>query len=177
MTIEELVKAAKKGDDEAFEQLLGSVREKLYRTAYSYVRNEQDALDIYQETIYKAYTTLKSLKKPESFPYWIVKIVVFKSIDFIRKDARHFTTDDEAVFAELVSNGHVEGVAHSLDLMGAVDTLDSKYKAVISLRYYHDFSVKEIAKIMNCPEGTVKSYINRAQKELKPILREGYLYE
>ncbi len=61
--IGKLVQKAKKGYDEAFEGLISSVRNKLYRTAYSYVRNEQDALDIYQETIYIAYTSLKTLKK------------------------------------------------------------------------------------------------------------------
>ena len=79
MDIAKLVQKAKKGNDEAFEQLISSVRHKLYRTAYSYVRNEQDALDMYQETIYTAYISLKTLKKPESFPSWITKILVFKS--------------------------------------------------------------------------------------------------
>lgn len=65
--IAKLVQKAKKGNDEAFENLISSVRHKLYRTAYSYVRNEQDALDIYQETIYKAYTSIHTLKKSESF--------------------------------------------------------------------------------------------------------------
>lgn len=60
MDIAKFVDMAKKGNDEAFEQLISSVRAKLYRTAYSYVRNEQDALDIYQETIYKAYISLKN---------------------------------------------------------------------------------------------------------------------
>ena len=55
MDIAYLVKQAKRGNDQAFEQLITFVRQKLYRTAYSYVRNEQDALDIYQETIYEAY--------------------------------------------------------------------------------------------------------------------------
>lgn len=57
-----LVKKAKKGDDQAFEQLIQSVREKLYRTAYSYVRNEQDALDLYQDTVCEAYISLKKQK-------------------------------------------------------------------------------------------------------------------
>ena len=86
MDIAKLVDMAKKGNDEAFEQLISSVRAKLYRTAYSYVRNEQDALDIYQETIYKAYISLKELKKPESFQSWITRILVSKCIDFIRKE-------------------------------------------------------------------------------------------
>lgn len=71
----------------------------------------------------------------------------------------------------------MENIAYSLDVKEAIDTLDAKYKTIMSLRFYHDFTVKEIAKMLGCPEGTVKSYINRAKKELKPVLREGYLYE
>ncbi|KMK76536.1 sigma-70 family RNA polymerase sigma factor [Alkalihalobacillus pseudalcaliphilus] len=177
MDLVNLVQKAKKGNDEAFEQLISSVRHKLYRTAYSYVRNEQDALDIYQETIYKAYTSLKMLKKPESFQSWIIKIIIFKSIDFIRKESRHFTTDDEEIFAELISKESINYITHSMDLSEAFKFLDPKYKTIILLRYYHDLSIKEISKIMKYPEGTVKSHLNRAQKELRPILKEGYFYE
>lgn len=67
MDIAKLVKKAKKGDDEAFEQLIDSVRQKLYRTAYAYVRNEQDTLDVYQETIYTAYISIKTLKSLNIF--------------------------------------------------------------------------------------------------------------
>lgn len=177
MDIAKLVQKAKKGHDEAFEQLIHSVRHKLYRTAYSYVRNEQDALDIYQETIYKAYTSLKTLKKPERFQSWIIKIIVYKSIDFIRKEARHFTTDDEKIFAELTSKESIDYITHAMDLSEAFKFLDPKYKTIILLRYYHDLSIKEIASIMKSPEGTIKSHLNRAQKELRPILKEGYFYE
>ncbi|WP_342430312.1 sigma-70 family RNA polymerase sigma factor [Neobacillus sp. FSL H8-0543] len=177
MEVAKLVQEARKGNDEAFEQLISSVRYKLYRTAYSYLRNEQDALDIYQETIYKAYTSIKTLKNPASFQSWIVKILVFKSIDFIRKESRHFTTDDVEIFAELISKENIDYIAHSMDLSEAFKFLDPKYKTIILLRYYHDLSIKEIANIMDYPEGTVKSHLNRAKKELKPILREGYFYE
>ena len=177
MDIAKLVQKAKKGNDEAFEQLISLVRHKLYRTAYSYVRNEQDALDMYQETIYTAYVYLKTLKNPESFSSWITKIVVFKSIDFIRKESRHFTTASEELFAELISTENVDFVSHSLDLSEAFKFLDPTYKTIILLRYYHDLSIKEIAAIMNYPEGTVKSHLNRAKKMLKPILKEGYMYE
>ncbi len=175
--IAKLVQKAKKGNDEAFENLISSVRHKLYRTAYSYVRNEQDALDIYQETIYKAYTSIHTLKKSESFQSWILKILIFKAIDFIRKESRHFPTDDEEIFAELISNENVNYIAHSMDLFAAFKFIDPKYKAIILLRYYHDLSIKEIAKTMNYPEGTIKSHLHRAQKELRPILKEGYFYE
>lgn len=175
MDIKNLVQKAKKGDDEAFEQLISSVRQKLYRTAYAYVRNEQDALDIYQETIYIAYISIQKLKKPESFSSWITKILVFKSIDFIRKDSRHFTTDNEEIFADLIVPENVDFITHSLDLSEAFKYLNPTVKTIILLRYYHDLSIKEIATIMKYPEGTVKSHLNRAKKELRPILKEGYL--
>jgi RNA polymerase sigma-70 factor, ECF subfamily len=177
MDIAKLVQKAKKGNDEAFEQLISSVRHKLYRTAFSYVRNEQDALDMYQETIYKAYTSLKTVKKPESFQSWIIKILVFNCIDFIRKESRHFTTDNEDIFAVLTSEDSVDSIAKSMDLSEAFKFLDPKYKTVILLRYYHDLSIREIATLMNTPEGTVKSHLNRARKELRPILKEGYIHE
>lgn len=177
MDIAQLVQKAKRGNDEAFEHLISSVRHKLYRTAYSYVRNEQDALDIYQETIYKAYTSLKKLKNPESFQSWIIKILVFKSIDFIRKESRHFSTGDEELFVELISKESTDYIDQSMDLSEAFKFLDPKYKTIILLRYYHDLSIKEIANMMNYPEGTVKSYLSRAQKQLRPILKEGYFYE
>lgn len=177
MEVVDLVKKAKRGNEEAFEQLISSVRHKLYRTAYSYVKNEQDALDIYQETIYKAFTTLKSLKKPEAFQSWITKILIYKAIDFIRKETRHFTTDKEELFVELMSPENIDSIAHSMDLTEAFNHLSPTYKAIILLRYYHDLSIKEIARIMDYPEGTVKSHLNRAKKELRPILKEGYIYE
>ena len=75
----------------------------------------------------QAYISLKTLKKPESFQSWIVKILVFKSIDFIRKESRHFTTDDEEVFAELITTENVDYIAHSMDLSEAFKFLDPKY--------------------------------------------------
>lgn len=177
MDIEKLVQKAKKGNDEAFEQLIDSVRDKLYRTAYAYVRNEQDALDLYQEAIYTAYVSIKSLKKAESFHSWMTKILVFKAIDFIRKESHHFTTDNEDVFLELMASDTADFTTHSLDLSEAFKLLKPAVKTIVLLRYYHDLSIKDIANIMNYPEGTVKSHLNRAKNELRPILKEGYLYE
>ncbi|MBJ8055349.1 MULTISPECIES: sigma-70 family RNA polymerase sigma factor [Bacillus cereus group] len=176
MDIAYLVKQAKRGNDQAFEQLITFVRPKLYRTAYSYVRSEQDALDIYQETIYEAYLSLRKLKKPEKFQSWITKILVFKSIDFIRKSSRQFVANDE-IFANLCTEESMNKLEQSLDLAKAFNFLDPTYKTIILLRYYHDLSIKEIAEVLNSPEGTVKSQLHRAKQALRPILKEGYSYE
>ncbi|HDR7353196.1 sigma-70 family RNA polymerase sigma factor [Bacillus wiedmannii] len=176
MDIAYLVKQARKGNDQAFEQLITFVRQKLYRTAYSYVRNEQDALDIYQETIYEAYLSLKKLKEPEKFQSWITKILVFKAIDFIRKSSRQFVANDE-MFASLSAEENMTKLEQSLDLTTAFNSLDPTYKTIILLRYYHDLSIKEIADVLNSPEGTIKSQLHRARHALRPILKEGYSFE
>lgn len=176
MDIAYLVKQARKGNDQAFEQLITFVRQKLYRTAYSYVRNEQDALDIYQETIYEAYLSLRKLKEPEKFQSWITKILVFKAIDFIRKSSRHFVANDE-MFTNLSAEENMNKLEQSLDLTSAFNSLDPTYKTIILLRYYHDLSIKEIADVLNSPEGTIKSQLHRAKHALRPILKEGYSYE
>lgn len=171
-----LVKQAKKGNDEAFEQLIASVRQKLYRTAYSYVRNEQDALDLYQETIYEAYLSMEKLKNPEKFSSWITRIIIFKSIDFIRKASKQFVASDE-IFANLCTEENFNSLAQSMDLAEAFKFLDPTYKSIILLRYYHDLTIKEIADLLHFPEGTVKSHLYRAKQVLRPILKEGYIYE
>lgn len=85
MDIAQLVQKAKKGDDEAFEQLISSIRDKLYRTAYSYVRNEQDALDIYQETIYTAYISIKELKRLKVFLVGLLKLPFLNQLTLFGK--------------------------------------------------------------------------------------------
>ncbi|MBM7702806.1 sigma-70 family RNA polymerase sigma factor [Metabacillus iocasae] len=175
MNISELVKHAQKGDDEAFEQLIATVRHRLYKTAYLYVRNEQDALDLYQDAIYQAYLSLKTLKNREHFQAWIVKIVANKAIDFIRKSSKQFIANSDS-FSHLCSVDMIRHVEHSLDLTAAFAALDHEQKTLILLRYYYDLPVKEISKLTNSPEGTIKSSLHRAKKTMRPILKEGYLH-
>lgn len=164
-----MVKKARRGNNEAFEQLIATIRNKLYRTAYSYVQNQEDALDIYQEAVFEAYISLRKLKKLESFEYWITKIVIFKAIDFIRKDSKHILTDNVELFTGIYSENKLNLIEHSLDLTYAFSHLAANYKTLILLRYYHDLSIHEIAEILNYPEGTVKSHLYRARQILKPI--------
>ncbi len=68
-------------------------------------------------------------------------------------------------------------LAQSMDLAEAFKFLDPTYKSIILLRYYHDLTIKEIADLLHFPEGTVKSHLYRAKQVLRPILKEGYIYE
>ncbi|WP_121614207.1 sigma-70 family RNA polymerase sigma factor [Mesobacillus foraminis] len=169
MSIDEIkINKAKKGNKKAFQELIQNEKNKLFRMAYLYVKNESDALDIVQDTIYKAFISIKQLKEPQYFSTWISKILINTTLDFIKKNNRLIPFSDVEVF------GHDQSlrIEEKLDLVEAIGRLEVQYKTVIILRYYKDLSIKQIAEILDCPEGTVKTRLHRAINQLKSDLKE-----
>ncbi|MCC5803566.1 sigma-70 family RNA polymerase sigma factor [Rossellomorea vietnamensis] len=167
--IEKKVKKARKGDEKAFQELIDIEKNKLYRMAYVYVKNEDDALDIVQEAIYKAFISIKSLKHPQYFSTWLSRILINSALDFIKKHERTITTEE----MDVIPGERHSLIEEKLDLALAIEELDVPYKTVIILRYYKDFTVKQIAEILDCPEGTIKTRLHRAIRQLKSELKEG----
>ncbi|WP_342433139.1 sigma-70 family RNA polymerase sigma factor [Neobacillus sp. FSL H8-0543] len=163
----DLVKKAIKGDEEAFETLVKNESEKLYKTAFVYVRNKDDALDVLQETIYKAFISIDKVKQPEYFTTWLTKILIRTAYDFLRKKKRIVL--DERLLNSIVaeSRPNVEG---NLDILHAISRLNQNYQTVILLFYYHDLPIRGIAETMGVPENTVKTYLRRAKMELRSFL-------
>lgn len=169
MDIELLVRKALKGDDEAFYALVQSRKEILYRTAYAYVKNEEDSLDILSETTYKAYKSIKKLKSPEYFNTWITRILINCAVDFIRKRKRIVFIEDESMPADAAEDIEREDI---IDVNNSIDKLDVKLKTIIILKYFHDMTLKEISEMLEMPLGTVKTYLNKALKIMRADLIE-----
>lgn len=167
MSVEDKVKRAKKGNQDAFQELIEEHKYKLYRMAYFYVNQEADALDIVQETVYKAYKSIKKLKDASYFSTWITRILINTSMDFIKKNKKVLPYEEINEVEDISDNN----ITDSIDLMDAINTLDPKYKAVIFLRYYRDLKIKDISVILECPENTVKTNIRRAINKLKPHIK------
>lgn len=167
--IEKKVKKAKRGDEKAFQELIHHEKNKLYRMAYMYVKNENDALDIVQDAIYKAFISIKNLKNPQYFSTWLSRILINSALDFIKKNERIILTNEVDVLPK-EQNLRIE---EKMDLTGAIERLDVPYKTVIILRYYQDLTIKQIAEMLHCPEGTIKTRLHRAINLLKSDLREG----
>lgn len=167
----ELVKKAISGDVEAFETLLQSKRDKLYRTAFLYARNKEDTLDILQETAYQAFLSIKNMKQPEYFDTWLIRILIRVSSAILKKK-KLFILDNE-VSHTAVDNVNIEKTSNSqLLLSEAINNLSSDYKTVIILFYYHDLKIKDISEIIGRPENTVKTHLRRARCELRNYLEE-----
>jgi RNA polymerase sigma-70 factor (ECF subfamily) len=168
MDISELVRKAKKGDNAAFAELIQSSQEKLYRIAYSYVRNKDDALDIVSESVYKAFVNLESLKNPSYFNTWIIRIAINQSINFINKGRKVMLKEN----IELNAAKNTPEPDEAFDLHTAMDRLDENQKAVIILKYFEDLTIAQVAEIMNRPVGTIKTYLHGALKNLRLELKE-----
>lgn len=165
-----LVSRAKKGDKDAFQQLIKKEKEKLYRMAFMYVKNEEDALDVFQETVYKAFTSIHSLKNNMYFSTWITRILINTALKHIEKSNRIVPVKKEVM--EHLCGSHDNKELQYFELQQALNSLEEKYKTFLFLRYYEDFTVKKIADVLECPKGTVKTNIHRGLKALRIVLKE-----
>ena len=170
--INKLVKKAVRGNTGAYGQLVHIYQEYLYRTAYLYVRNEQDALDVVQDCVLRGYEHIRELRKPEYFKTWLTRILINCAVGFQKKRFPAVSMD-AAGEVEAEKSASVE---EKWDLYEAIDVLPEKYKTVIILKYYNDMKIQEIARAMDIPEGSVKAYLTRAKQELRSYLKEDYVY-
>jgi RNA polymerase sigma-70 factor (ECF subfamily) len=172
MNLDDRVKLAIKGDEESFEYLINTFKENLYRTAYSYVKNEEDALDVLQETIYKAYISIEKLKEPKYFKTWITRILINNALDVIKKEKR--IIEIEKVVKKDANYHENQKLEERLDIINYVDKLEDKYKNVIILKYFQDLTIVEISEVLEYPVGTVKTHLNAALKKLRVFMsKEG----
>jgi RNA polymerase sigma-70 factor, ECF subfamily len=167
-----LISKAKKGDINAFQTLIHIEKEKLYKMAYVYMRNEDDALEVFQETIYKGFESLSKLKNDEYFSTWLTRILINSAIDLLRKKKRVVPIKQEVL--ENTSEPSSFNSDVQIDLLKAMEEIEEKYKTVLLLRFYQDYTVKQIASMLKCPEGTVKTNIRRGLDKLKEKMKGVY---
>jgi len=174
-TQQSLVVLAQHGDEEAFYQLIEQEQHKLYRMAYVYVQNENDAIEVFQQTIIRAYEGLPQLKEPRYFATWLTRIMINCCKTYMAKKNTIQLVEPQSL-ADLNSTSPTY-IEEELDLWQALCQLEDKYKTVLLLRFYQDYSVKDIAVILQCPEGTVKTHIRRGLQTLRQQLKGAYLDE
>lgn len=166
-----LIKKAIKGNKNAFEQLIKQHYEQIYRTAFIYVHNQEDALDVVQESTYQALISIHTLKNPDYFMTWFTKIVIRCSGQFLAKKKSIVPLTEEILSSYRSENDYIN--EDSLLLMDALGNLKDGYRTTIILFYYYDYSIKTISEVMEIPEGTVKTFLSRGKDALKRNLERG----
>lgn len=139
--------------------------ESYYRLAYTYVRNETDAMDIVQESVYKAIKGSSSLKKEEYISTWIYRIVVNTALDYIRKNKKE-------IVGIMKEDDFCEDSYMDFDVMDSLNRLDEEDRIIVVLRFFEEQRFEDISSITGENVNTVKSRLYRALKKLKIDMEE-----
>ncbi len=159
-----LVKKAKEGDKQAFSELYAAIYEEMFRYAYCILQDQYDAEDVVSDTVLDAYRSIKLLRDDKLFKNWIFKILSNKCK---RKIATYYEKNvplDEDIKISDETNHDTEGI---MDLKNAFNELSFEEKCIITYKAIQGYSSKEIGKMLNLNEGTVRSKLSRAVSKLK----------
>lgn len=187
MTEEMLVSKAQKGDRLAFEELMDIYFKRIYSIAYRMAGNADDASDMTQEVMLKLYRNIKSFGGNSRFSTWVYRVATNTCLDELKKLRRHASfsidsgveTDEGSITAEIEDTAPTpEQKAEQGELKElvakALNKLGDEHKTVVVLRDIQGFSYDEIARILGCSEGTVKSRISRGRAKLKSVLEKDF---
>jgi RNA polymerase sigma-70 factor (ECF subfamily) len=181
----ELVRRAQKGDLEAYDQLIQRYQERIYATVYHMTSNHEDANDLAQEAFIKAFQALKSFKGGSTFYTWIYRIAVNKTLNYLkqRKNRFHmslndldFNMENNPDLVALISDKTPRRDAGLKELQGKLNEallkLSEHHRLVMVLHDVQGQSHEEIAEIMNCNIGTVRSRLFYARQQMQGWLAD-----
>ena len=156
-------------DKEFFIQKINENRLKMYKTAIAILKDEDDANDAIQEALYSAYKNYYSLREKSYFTTWIIKILINKCCNIINKNKKIAYIDDTVIQNTASSEDNYE-IENSLEWV--LNQIDKELKEIVVLYYYDDFSVADIANVVDIPQGTIKSRLSRAREQIKEIIKK-----
>ena len=154
----------KKNLEEEITDYVIKFKDNHYRLAYSYVRNADDALDIVQESIYKAFSSIDSLKDASYIKTWFYRIIVNTSLDSLRRRKNVVTVEEDVL--SRYDSGSLDSY-EDIDLKKELDQLPNNYKSIIVLRYFEDCKIEEVAEILNLNINTVKTRLYQGLRKLR----------
>ncbi|MBS4026187.1 MAG: sigma-70 family RNA polymerase sigma factor [Clostridia bacterium] len=172
MTEQVLLKKLKRKEEDAFEEVVNTYANKLFKVCYLILKDEKEAEDVVQETFIKVFKNISSFRGDSSIYTWIYRIALNISRDVIRKRQEFLSFKDEWVGEDDVE----ETVEHSIDreiLRSSLESLNHIYSECLILYYFEDLSIKEISEVLEESEGTIKSKLSRGRKLLKSSLEKG----
>ena len=180
----EIVKRVQRGDKSAFDLLVIKYQHKLAQLVLPYVHDRDDVLDVVQESFIKAYKALPRFRGDSAFYTWLYRIAINTSKNYLTAQSRRPPRSDvDANDAEYYDGGRAmhdntspEAILASQQIKDAIDQaisgLPEELKVAITLREFEAMSYDEIAEVMDCPVGTVRSRIFRARETIDKMIKD-----
>ena len=158
----DLIKKAIYGDADAFLELMDVNSLAMYKVAKGILGNDDDVADAVQNTILTCFEKLNTLKKPRYFKTWMIRILINECYSLLRRQKKYVSMET----TEIPERKQPEKTDYS-ELYQAVSELKEELKLPVILYYAEDFSIREIAEILEITEGAVQKRLARARGKLK----------
>ena len=177
-----LVKRVKAGDYQAFDLLVLKYQSRLISTAFKFVKDIQIAEDIAQESLIKSFKSINSFREDSSFYTWVYRITVNTAKNFLiskkRKDELLQTdlSEDGSFHVEPVNSDSPQEIYNAAELQEIItitlNQLGEETKTALTLREFEGLSYEQIAEVVDCPVGTVRSRIFRGREVIDDAIKE-----
>jgi RNA polymerase sigma-70 factor (ECF subfamily) len=180
----DLIQKSLQGDNNAFEELIYRYDKSVLSIALRYVRDPDDAKDIYQEVFIRVFRSLKNFQFKSEFSTWLFRITTNVCLTYISrsKENMKISLSEDDTEEERNNDLTYEGISPEEETTGkdlgeivnaAVESLSPKQRITFVLKHYEGYKIREIAEMLECKEGTVKKYlfdaVNNLKKKLKPV--------
>ena len=161
----------------SYDILMERYQNLIFKIAYSFGKNKENAMDISQNVFLKAYQKLNTLTGQNSFKAWLSRIAYHEGINWSRKHKsaiqfESIETTNEPESDSPSKEDELLASEYRHELMQSLFVLNTKYRLAVVLRYYQNMSIREIAGILKCSEGVVKNILFRSLQRLKLILQQ-----
>jgi RNA polymerase sigma factor (sigma-70 family) len=168
-----LIEACKRGERKAQFELYRLYSSAMYNTSLRIVRDPDDAEDVMQEAFLKAFSRIGTYRKEVSFGAWLKRIVVNKSLDFLRLRRESISLEDVGEYEEIPEDDHgtMEYAYSADDIRKAIHTLPEGYRIVLSLILLEGYDHEEVSEILQITNATSRTQYHRAKKRLAELLR------
>lgn len=160
---------------EAFRELVGEYKERLYWHIRHMVKNHEDSHDVLQNTFLKIYRNIEQFKGDSKLYSWMYRIATNESITFLNKKAKRLHLNSvelqDQIINNLESDPYFEGDDIQLKLQKAIARLPAKQQQVFTMKYFEDLKYREIAEILETSEGALKASYHIASKKIEKFLK------
>lgn len=178
---ENIIARARRGDADAFEQLVIAYRDQVFRLALRMCGNEADADEAAQEAFLSAWKALPNFRGDSRFSTWLYQLTSHAAIDLLRREKRQIAAEDitEVSVSDPAPSPQQQAERSETRqaVRDAMGKLSPEYRQIVVLRFLQELSYEEIGAVLKLPPGTVKSRLNRAKAQLKDILsKNGNLF-
>lgn len=168
--MEELVRKAKREDSSAFAELVRLCTQSMYRVAWTYLGNDEDAADAISETVLVCYEKIETLKKDAYFKTWMIRILINQCKDILKHRSR-IQSKAEMQESAFEDSGYID-----CEWKEVLSCLDEKYRIILLLYYTREMDTREIAELLDISRNTVITRLARGRKLLKRELEGGKIY-